>query len=62
MKDHISPFQKMIQGAGAGLLATLPMTIFMQAAWMRLPAPENYPLPPRQVTRKLARNWDYAVT
>ena len=53
MTDRISLFPKMMQGARAGLLATLPMTIFMQAAWMRLPARERYPLPPRQITRKL---------
>jgi uncharacterized membrane protein YagU involved in acid resistance len=45
----------MLQGAAAGLIATLPMTIFMQAAWMQLPARELHPLPPRQITRKFLK-------
>ena len=52
MTDTDSAFKKMAQGAAAGLMATLPMTIFMQAAWLRLPAREMHPLPPRQITRK----------
>jgi len=50
-----SLFPKMIQGAVAGLLATFPMTIFMLMAWNGLPAREKYPLPPRQITRKLVK-------
>ena len=49
----------MIQGALAGLVATLPMTIFMRSAWNWLPGREKYPLPPRLITRnviKPARN------
>jgi Predicted periplasmic/secreted protein len=42
-----------MQGALAGWIATLPMTIFMQLAWNGLPAREKYPLPPRLITRKL---------
>lgn len=45
--------RKMLQGAVAGLLATFPMTIFMLAAWKRLPRREKYPLPPRLITRNL---------
>jgi uncharacterized membrane protein YagU involved in acid resistance len=55
MTDTDSPFKKMLQGAAAGLMATLPMTIFMQAAWLQLPAREMHPLPPRQITWKLLK-------
>lgn len=48
-----SPFIRLLQGAGAGLIATLPMTLFMRSAWKRLPAPEQYALPPRQITKKV---------
>lgn len=47
--------QKMLQGAVAGLLATIPMTIFMLTAWKRLPEREKYPLPPRLITRNLVK-------
>lgn len=50
-----SPFMKLLEGAGAGLLATLPMTLFMRSAWKRLPADEQYALPPRQITRNVLR-------
>lgn len=46
---------KLIAGAGAGLIATLPMTLFMRSAWKRLPADERYALPPRQITRQVMR-------
>lgn len=53
---RISPlFEKAIRGAGAGFLATFPMTVFMRTAWRRLPGREKYPLPPRLITRKLVR-------
>src|SRR6266508_4517748 len=55
MSHTNSPFQKLIQGAMAGWIATLPMTIFMQVAWQRLPERERYPLPPRQITRKVVK-------
>jgi uncharacterized membrane protein YagU involved in acid resistance len=55
MRNVQSPIQKMIRGALAGLVATLPMTIFMQTSWLRMPARELHPLPPRQITRKLLR-------
>ena len=48
-----SPYSKLIQGAAAGLVATLPMTLFMRSAWKRLPAYEKYALPPRQITREV---------
>ena len=47
--------QKIIKGAIAGLVATIPMTIFMRTAWRMLPRREKYPLPPRLITRKLTR-------
>jgi uncharacterized membrane protein YagU involved in acid resistance len=50
-----SPFRKMLAGAAAGLIATAPMTAFMQAAWRRLPASDRHTLPPRKITRKIAR-------
>ncbi|MHB0958508.1 MAG: DUF6789 family protein [Pirellulaceae bacterium] len=45
----------LIAGSLAGLTATLPMTALMQSLHRRLPAPERYPLPPRQITMKMAR-------
>jgi len=50
-----SPFQNLVKGALAGLLATLPMTIFMRSAWRMLPRREKYPLPPRLITRRLTK-------
>jgi uncharacterized membrane protein YagU involved in acid resistance len=50
-----SPFTNMIKGAVAGLLATVPMTLFMRAAWRLLPRREQYPLPPRLITTQLVR-------
>ncbi len=44
---------KLIQGALAGLIATIPMTLFMRSAWKRLPDDEQYALPPRQITRNV---------
>lgn len=55
MTNMKSPFIKLVQGAGAGLVATLPMTLFMRSAWKRLPAGEQYALPPRQITREVIR-------
>lgn len=48
-----SPVMKVIEGAAAGLVATLPMTLFMRSVWKRLPAEEQYALPPRQITRNV---------
>lgn len=45
----------MLIGAAAGLVATLPMTIFMQTVWTQLPRREMHPLPPRRITRRLLR-------
>ena len=57
MRSTNPPVGKMLRGAVAGLVATLPMTIFMQASWLRLPARELHPLPPRQITHRLVREF-----
>lgn len=36
-------------GALSGLVATVPMTMVMTALWKRLPQPDRYPLPPRDI-------------
>jgi hypothetical protein len=41
-------------GSLAGLTATVPMTAVMEVLHRQLPADERYPLPPRQVTMRLA--------
>lgn len=41
-------------GAAAGCAATLPMTWAMGAMHRRLPPGEQYPLPPRTITMRLA--------
>ena len=46
-------YRKLWIGAGAGLAATLPMTLFMRSAWKWLPPEERYALPPRQITQKV---------
>ncbi len=42
-------------GLLAGVVATGPMTIAMILGHRRLPMSERYPLPPREITMKLAR-------
>jgi uncharacterized membrane protein YagU involved in acid resistance len=42
-------------GLLAGVVATGPMTVAMILWHRRLPASERYPLPPREITMKLAR-------
>ena len=44
----------LIQGALAGLAATAPMTAAMMLGHRRLPWHERYPLPPRQITMRVA--------
>ncbi len=39
-----------LRGAAAGLLATVPMTIVMEALHPRLPGEPPRPLPPREIT------------
>jgi uncharacterized membrane protein YagU involved in acid resistance len=55
MENSKSPYLKVSQSAIAGMIATLPMTIFMRSAWKRLPVEEKYALPPRLITRKLIK-------
>ncbi|MGE5643930.1 MAG: DUF6789 family protein [Byssovorax cruenta] len=55
MRQINSPFDQLVKGAIAGLLATVPMTIFMRSAWRLLPKREKYPLPPRLITRRLTK-------
>jgi uncharacterized membrane protein YagU involved in acid resistance len=59
MFDNKSPYLKIIQGAAAGLIATVPMTLFMRSAWKRLPAQEQYALPPREITRNVVRPYRF---
>src|SRR4028119_2410751 len=41
-------------GGVAGFLATLPMTLTMVLLYRLLPRSERFPLPPRQITMKVA--------
>lgn len=45
---------QLAQGAVAGFLATVPMTIVMLAGHRRLPATQRYRLPPRLITERAA--------
>jgi uncharacterized membrane protein YagU involved in acid resistance len=45
----------MILGTIGGVVATGPMTVAMILLHRRLPRHERYPLPPREITMKLAR-------
>lgn len=44
-----------IAGAISGALATAPMTLFMSYSHRKLPRKEQYPLPPRNITMKIAK-------
>lgn len=46
---------KILVGAVAGLVATVPMTILMLKWHQRLPTQERYPLPPREIFDELTR-------
>lgn len=46
--------ERMTTGLIAGLTATAPMTVAMELMHRRLPQREQYPLPPREITMKLA--------
>jgi hypothetical protein len=46
---------RLVQGAIAGLTATVPMTAAMKIGADQLPRHERYPLPPRLITKELAR-------
>jgi uncharacterized membrane protein YagU involved in acid resistance len=53
MPKMSKPYWKLLQGAIAGLIAILPMTLFMRSDWKQLPAVEQYGLPPRQITQEV---------
>ena len=42
----------LVRGALAGLIATVPMTLFMLACHKRLPVSQRYPLPPSLITQR----------
>ena len=46
--------QQAIAGSVAGFVATAPMTAVMLALHRRLPRREQYPLPPRRITMRVA--------
>jgi uncharacterized membrane protein YagU involved in acid resistance len=46
---------ELMHGGLAGLGATIPMSLFMEAGRRRLPWSEQYRLPPRQITDRLLR-------
>ena len=48
------PEHAILKGALAGLVATLPMTIFMLATQRFLPKRQQYELPPEMITKALA--------
>lgn len=45
---------KLMRGAIAGTVATIPMTLVMMALFRKLPPAQRYPLPPRLITANLA--------
>ena len=51
---YISITSRLIIGALAGLTATTAMTAAMRRLHRQLPAMERYPLPPREITERLA--------
>jgi uncharacterized membrane protein YagU involved in acid resistance len=53
-KQWENNMQEMLKGATAGFLATVPMTAAMEMMHRELPEQERYPLPPREITDRLA--------
>ena len=45
---------KLLSGAAAGLLATVPMSVAMLIGWGLLPKREKYHLPPRLITKEIS--------
>lgn len=45
---------KLISGAAAGFLATVPMSVAMLIGWRLLPKREKYHLPPRLITEEIS--------
>src|SRR5687767_6799274 len=50
-----STIGEICQGAGAGLVATVPMTLFMAAVHQNLPPEQQDPAPPRQITDRVTQ-------
>lgn len=46
-------YRRLLQGAMAGFIATVPMSISMLIGWRLLPRREKYPLPPRLITEEI---------
>jgi hypothetical protein len=46
--------QEMLIGALSGATATVPMTAFLKAGFLGLPSEDQYPLPPRIITMRVA--------
>ena len=46
--------RKLVRGAIAGAVATVPMTLVMVTLFRRLPPEQRYPLPPRLITEDIA--------
>jgi uncharacterized membrane protein YagU involved in acid resistance len=53
-----------LAGSFSGFTATVPMTVFMQKMHEKLPAKEQYPLPPREIIEKISEDTglDQALT
>lgn len=45
---------KLVRGAIAGAVATIPMTLIMTRLFRQLPPDQRYPLPPRLITESIA--------
>ena len=54
MQLHMDSFNRLLLGAIGGIVATGPMTAAMILLHRRLPLAERYPLPPREITMKIA--------
>lgn len=50
--------QSLVEGAVAGTIATVPMSIAMLAMYRMLPRRERYPLPPHLITEEVAERAD----
>ena len=48
------PLYKLLSGAAAGCIATLPMSVSMLIGWGLLPKREKYHLPPRMITEEIS--------
>jgi hypothetical protein len=55
LRDRGTFSNDVITGAIAGLTATAPMTMVMDALHRRLPAEQRFELPPREITARIAK-------